>query len=187
MFRRIIAKCKEWGVGRRGSVAIEFAQIGIPFIFMTVAIIELSLFFAAANMLESGVNESARMIKIGQLQQQTERPQEEVYREALCSNLAILIKCSDVDIEVVEITDGEFTSADDFAPVYDEDGRLVPREFNASGSEGVVLIRAATRYRLLTPLFSRIFSREPDQTIPLISTVVMKIEPYDFNPDQENT
>jgi len=182
-----LVKCKSWITACRGTVALEFAQIGIPFIFMTVAIIELSLFFAAANMLESSINESSRIIKIGNLQQEILRPQEEVFREAVCSNLVILIQCDDVDIEVIEIAGQDFSLADDYAPVYDEDGRMVPRDFNAGGSDGVVLIRATTRYRLLTPLFSKLWSREADQTIPLISTIVMKIEPYDFDANQENT
>lgn len=181
------AKCKAWLKETDGSVAVEFAQIAIPFIFMMIAIIELSLFFAAANMLEGGLNESARMIRIGALQQEVVRPQEEVFREAICSNVMVLIKCEDVDIEVVTMNDDSFSSTADLEPVYDEDGRLVERPFDAGGSDDVVMIRAAYRYQLMTPLFSRLFTKTADHTIPIMSTVILRTEPYDFNDDQENT
>lgn len=169
-----------WFRDCRGATAVEFAQIAIPFIFMIVAIIELALFFAAANMLESSVNESARLIRTGQLQKMTERPHEEIFREAICGRLMVLVDCNNVDLEVVAIEGTNFSQAYDLEPVYDEYGRMVPREFSAGGADDIVLVRVAYRYQLRTPIFSNLFSREEDKTIPLLSTVVMRTEPYEY-------
>jgi len=164
-----------------GSVAVEFALISIPFIYCTVAIIELSMFFAATNMLEGGVNQSARMIRTGQLQSQSEMPPEEAFREELCDNLYVLIRCANVQIEVVAMPDDSFSSADDYQPAYNDDGDFVPRDFDAGGAGDVVLIRAYYEYQLMTPMFAQIFSQNDDATIPIMSTVVMQSEPYDFD------
>jgi Flp pilus assembly protein TadG len=170
-----------------GSVAVEFALISIPFVYLTIAIVELSLFFAAANMLEGGVNESARMIRTGQLQAQAQEDQEAIFREAVCDKLFVLINCENVQIEVVAIGEGTFIGIEDLEPVYDDDGNLVPREFNAGDSKDVVMIRASYRYQLLTPLFSRLFSKEEDHTIPLLTTVILQTEPYDFDGEEAET
>ena len=163
-----------------GSAAVEFALMIFPFIFITFAIIELSLFFAASNMMESGINASARMIKTGQLQQQAGADPETAFRQEVCEHLFGLIQCDKVGIEVIALPDDDFGNAGDYAPVYDEDGNLSPRDFDAGSSSSVVLIRAAYRYKLLTPFFANVFSKEPDNTIPIMTTVVLQTEPYDF-------
>lgn len=174
-------KLFSWIRRDEGSVAVEFALISIPFIYCTIAIIELSMFFAATNMLEGGVNQSARMIRTGQLQNQTEQPPEDAFREELCDNLFVLIDCDEVQIEVVAMPDGSFSSIDDYQPAYDGDGNFVPRAFDAGGSGDVVLIRAYYNYQLMTPMFAQIFSNNDEATIPIMSTVVLESEPYDFD------
>lgn len=181
------ALIKGWLGDDNASVAVEFAQIAVPLVFLTIAIMELSMFFVAANMLEGGVSQSSRIIRTGQLQQQTDRPAEEMFREALCSNLYIVLNCDNVQIEVVAVPDDTFTGAGDLDPVYDEDGNFVPRDFDAGGSDSVVMVRAYYRYQLMTPLFADLFSRQPDNTIPLMTTVVLQTEPYDFNDEEGNT
>ncbi|MGZ9097381.1 MAG: TadE/TadG family type IV pilus assembly protein [Micavibrio sp.] len=162
-----------------GSMAVEFALLIIPFIYTTFAIIELSLFFAASNMLEGGINESARLIRTGQLQEQEELPPEEAFRNDLCNRLFVLVDCDEVDIEVIALPDDDFTSAADYPLIYDEDGNVEPRPFDAGGADDVVMIRATYRYQLITPMFAEIFSREDDNTIPIMTTIVLQSEPYE--------
>lgn len=168
-----------------GSTAVEFAMLIIPFIYMTFAIIELGLFFAASNMMEGGMSASARVIRTGQLQQQSD-PQA-AFKEEVCSNLFILIDCEKVGIEVIAIPDDDFSGVGGYQPVYDSAGNLVPRSFNAGQSNDVVMIRATYRYKLLTPLFANIFSKEDDNTIPLMTTIVLQTEPYDFTEEGGGT
>lgn len=180
-------KSREFAGGTEGAAAIEFALMIFPFIYITFAIIELSLFFASSNMMESGINNSARIIRTGQLQQQTELDPQTAFRNEVCSHLFGLIKCDEVGIEVIAMPDDDFGGAGDYAPVYNEDGILEPREFDAGESSSVVLIRAVYRYKLLTPLFANLFSKEPDNTIPIMTTVVLQTEPYDFSEEASGT
>ena len=168
-----------------GSVAVEFAMIIVPFVYLTIAIIELAMMTAASNMLEAAVNESSRSIRTGQIQEQTALPPQEAFEEELCSHLFVIVDCDEVSFEVISMPGDSFSEAAAYQPVYDEDGNLVPRDFDAGSSNDVVMIRATFRYQLMTPLFSRIFSQEPDQTIPMISTVVIETEPYDFDDSEE--
>ena len=163
----------------RGAAAVEFGLVGIPFIFMTIGIIELALVFAAANMLEGGVADASRMIRTGQLQQEGGNP-EDAFREALCQHAMILISCENIQIESIAIEDNTFGGIADLEPEYDEDGNLIPSGFELGAVSDVVLVRAAYRYKFLTPLFGNIFSNQPDQTYPMLATAVMRTEPYEF-------
>lgn len=174
-----------WIRNNEGSVAVEFALISIPFIYCTIAIIELSMFFCATNMLEGAVNQSARLIRTGQIQAQADP--EMAFREAICDRLFILIDCDEVQLEVLAMPDDSFGSADDYGASYDEDGNYTPREFDSGGSGDVVLIRAYYEYQLMTPMFAQIFSTREDATVPMMSTIILQSEPYDFDGDAEET
>ena len=53
---------------RRGSVAVEFSLIALPFFALLFAIIETALVFFASQVLETAVQDSSRLILTGQAQ-----------------------------------------------------------------------------------------------------------------------
>ncbi|AGH97337.1 TadZ/CpaE-like protein [Micavibrio aeruginosavorus EPB] len=163
----------------RGSTAVEFGLVAIPFIFMTIGIIELALVFAAANMLEGGVAEASRLIRTGELQQAGGDP-EETFREALCAHALVLIECDGIVVESIAIEDNTFEGISELVPEYDEDGNLIPSGFELGEVSDVVLVRVAYRYQFMTPLFGDIFSNQPDRAYPMLATAVMRTEPYEF-------
>jgi hypothetical protein len=167
-----------------GSMAVEFAMLIFPTIFLTFAIIELCLFFAASNMVEGGISASARMIRTGQLQQVENSTPEEAFREEICNHMFVLVDCNNVIMEVVALPDDDFGSAGDYQIEYDEDGNVKPRPFDAGGSSDVVLIRAIYDYKLLTPFFADVFSKTGDGMIRIVTTIVLQTEPYDFGEEQ---
>lgn len=168
-----------------GSMAVEFAILIFPTIFMTFAIIELCLYFAASNMVEGGIAASARMIRTGQLQQVEEGTPEEAFREEICKHMFVLVDCDNVTLEVVPVPDDDFSMSGSMPIEYDEDGNVMPRPFDPGGSSDVVLIRAIYDYRLLTPFFAGIFSKEDDGIMRIITTIVLQTEPYDFGEEME--
>lgn len=175
--RSIMHRCKE----EEGSAAVEFGFVAIPFIFMTIAILELCVFFAAANTLEFALNTSSRMIRTGQLQASGAADMETAFKTDLCSRLLGLLDCSLVGLEAMPIPDGDFTSADNYGAQANADGTFKSRGFDPGVSGSVVLIRVFYRYHMMTPLFSKIFSSQPDESIVLLSTVVLENEPYTFD------
>jgi Flp pilus assembly protein TadG len=170
--------CQRWIQCKSGSAAVEFSLVCIPFIYLTIAIIEISMFFASANMFETAVSTTSRTIRTGRLQTENPGLEEQAFRIALCDSLYAFINCDNIDVEAIPMPNNTFSEASGFAPVYDEDGRLESQGFDAGSENTVVLIRAAYRYQLWTPLFATIFSNQPDHAIPILSTVVIETEPY---------
>lgn len=157
-----------------GSTAIEFSMLVVPYMLITLGIIEISLMFLTASLIEGATDSAARLIKTGKVQQTGGDP-EQMFRDALCSYAMVLVDCDDMVIEVTTID----SYSDYSAPTYDADGNLVPQGFDAGGSNDKVIIRAAYRYQMITPIVGPLING-PDGSTLFVSTIVMQSEPYEF-------
>lgn len=164
-----------WLGRNEGTTAIEFSFLMIPYMFLTLAIIEISMMYAAAALLEGATGSAARLVRTGQLQQGADP--EEIFRQAVCNYATVLINCDEVIIEVRQME--SFADYEDMDPQYDEDGNLIPGEFDAGGSSDRVLIRSAYRYSMLTPMIGDLLAG-PGGTRLFVSTIVLQTEPYEF-------
>ena len=66
-----------------GTTSVEFALLFIPYLFLTLGIIELSVMYGAASLLEGATGSAARMLRTGQIQQSNQDP-ETMFRQRLC-------------------------------------------------------------------------------------------------------
>lgn len=167
-----------WLHERKGATAIEFSLLAVPFMFSCIALIELSLFFASGSLLESAVQDAARLIKTGQLQQSGGDPEQE-FLDAICDRTGMLLDCDSLQYHVVKLDD--FNDSSD--PGMDSDGNMSPPELfqlNQITAGCVGLVRIVYPYQFLTPLFGRMWSNYPNNTRLHVSTVVFQTEPYDF-------
>ncbi len=165
-----------WAKKDDGTTAIEFALMALPYVFLTIGIIELSIMYAAASLLEGATGSASRMIRTGEIQQSGRNP-EEMFREALCDYATVLIRCDDIVVESIPLT--SFGDYDTYAPQYDEDGNLVSQGFAVGGSDDRVLIRVAYRYSMMVPFVGMLLTG-PTNSRLFMSTVVLQTEPYEF-------
>ncbi|HBR68483.1 MAG TPA: pilus assembly protein [Rhodospirillaceae bacterium] len=166
---------RRWVKGTEGTTAIEFALLAIPYVFLTVGIIELSIMYTAASLLEGATGSAARLIRTGQLQQQEAMQPEDMFRQALCDYATVLINCNDIQIEVQTLN-----SFDDYTgPTFDADGNLVSAGFDAGGAQDNVLVRVAYRYTMMTPFIGPLLAGA-DNSHLFVSTIVLQTEPYQF-------
>jgi Flp pilus assembly protein TadG len=167
-----------WVRKEEGTTAIEFALMAIPYIILTLGIIELSLMYAAATLLEGATSSASRMIRTGQIQ--TQGDPEGAFRTALCEYATVLIRCNDVVIEVQQLA--SFDDYDDMQPEFDEDGNMVSSGFDAGSAESRLLIRVSYRYTMLDPFVGMLLAG-PTNSRLFMSTIVLQNEPYDTGED----
>ena len=167
---------KLWRYNRDGSTAVEFALIGIPFIFMVIGIVEMALMFTATSLLEASTAEAARQVRTGAIQQETG---EEGFTDALCDFAAVLIPCEDLQYQVVALDN--FGEAEDFPDAeFDEEGNLEDQQFDPGGVSDVVMIRVAYKYPIKTPMMQLMLTNNSDNNRIMLSTIVLQTEPYEF-------
>lgn len=167
-------KLGEWIKREDGTTAIEFSLLMIPYIIISLAIIELSIMYAGASLLEGATGAAGRMVKTGQIQQSGGDP-EAMFRQALCDYATVLISCEDIDLEIVPLQSyADYTDAR-----FDADGNFVSQGVNMAGSNERVLIRVAYNYHVMSPFVGPLLAG-PDSMHLFLSTLVLQTEPYDF-------
>lgn len=133
---------------KRGSVAIEFGMVAVPFLILLTAILETALVFHGQVMLDSGLNEAARMIRTGQAQEAGLNA--EAFRTEVCERVWGMIDCDDtlyIDVRSFENFDGI-----DVPPPLDESGEVNDSFAYDAGAEGeIVVARAFYEMFLFTP------------------------------------
>ncbi len=173
MLRKLINR---WVKKRDGTTAIEFSLLAIPYVFLTVGIIELSIMYTGASLLEGATSSAARMIRTGQIQQSGADP-ETAFRQAICDYATVIINCNDIQVEVM--TMASFSDFGAMGANYDGDGNLVSQGFDAGASNDRILIRVAYRYEMMTPFIGPLLAG-PDNSHLFMSTIVLQTEPYEF-------
>lgn len=129
-----------------GAAAVEFAIIGLPFFALIGAIIETALVFLANQILETAVNDSARLIRTGQAQQQAFDAAK--FKTEVCNRLYILIECAGVTIDVRTVTSFAAVTT---APPIDADGKFSDSgfTFDAGKASELVVLKAYYQFPLI--------------------------------------
>lgn len=168
---------RKWFVHKDGGVAVEFSLLSIPYIFLSIGIIELSIMYAAGSMLEGATGSAARLIRTGQIQQSASANPEQLFRDALCGYAGALVNCDDVQLEVQTV--GSFGDVDGLSPNFNAQGDFISSGFAAGGVNDRVLIRSVYQYPMMTPLIGPLLTG-PDNARTFISSIVLQTEPYEF-------
>lgn len=174
--RHFIRMIKGWQRQDDGATAVEFSLMALPYFMLTIGILEISMMFASANLLEGASGSAARLIRTGQIQQ-AGGDQAAAFRDEVCNYAVALIPCDDIVINVQQMD--SFGDFDSMAPEYDADGNLVSNGFNAGGSGDRVMIRVGYQYDMMTPFIGPLIAGG-DGAVSFLSTVVLQNEPYDF-------
>jgi Flp pilus assembly protein TadG len=133
----------------RGATAVEFALVGMPFLMLIFAIIELGLVFLVSITLETAVTDVGRTIRTGEVQ--VAGGTAAGFKTAVCNKLSWLgSKCEGalrIDVRTFS----------DYASTNTSSSNLnVPTNMNWDpGSPGsIVLVRAYYTWPLITPLLT---------------------------------
>ncbi len=81
----------------KGTTAVEFAFIGMPFFVLLFSIVEASLYFFAGQVLENAVSDAARMVRTGQFKGSETT---EDFRQQVCDKASVLFRCEDIKVFV---------------------------------------------------------------------------------------
>lgn len=164
-----------WIRQNRGTVAIEFALLSLPFFTIVLAIIEFSIAYATATMLESATFSAARVITTGQISQSIGSAQAAgEFRDALCANAPVFISaCTSGSGGNLTVASEPVTSFATFL----SNPTAMNTPFNVGTSGGTVVIRTQYVYTFITPLIGDLLTGGSGQ-VTFTSIVATQNEPY---------
>lgn len=96
---------------QRGVTAIEFGLLAPPFFLIVGAILETSVVFLSTQILDTALQDTARLVRTGQMQSTTA----ETFRNEMCGRLYGLFNCDKLHVEVQVLT--RFDAAEITPPV----------------------------------------------------------------------
>ncbi len=144
-----------WRAGARlrrdenGATAVEFALIAVPFFALLFAILETAMAFFAANVLETAVTNTARLIRTGQAQAQGLT--KETFKQKICDQLVYMFNCNGglyVDVETFPTF-----QAITLTPPLDANGNLKDNGYVFTPGHGgdIVVVRAYYQWPVFVP------------------------------------
>lgn len=173
--RMIIRPLRRFAVNRKGTSAVEFAFVVLPFIALLFAIVETGILFLASQTLETAVADSARLILTGQAQ--NSGFDQNAFKTAVCNQITGLLDCANgvyVDVR----TFANFASIS-FASPTDPNGNLVNNFVYQPGGPGqIVVVRLLYQFPVYMSLWNPNLINMAGNKRLLIATAAFRNEPY---------
>lgn len=119
-FAVVTKRLRSFRRGQSGSAAVEFAMIAPMFFALIFAVIETGMVFMAGQVLETGVEDGARLVYTSQTTSAAD------FKSAICSRVSVLLDCTKLDIDVRSYDPGTAITITD--PI-DASGKYVSNGF----------------------------------------------------------
>ena len=158
----------------RGSTAIEFSLIALPFLALMFAILQTALVFFLGQTLESATTDSARLIMTGQAQ--LAGYDETKFKEEVCKRVSALFDCDGkIYINVKKYT--SFSSVSTASPI--KDGKLDTSAMGYDpGDPGdIVVVSLYYEWPIVVSLLGNDLADLGGNRL-LVATSVFRNEPY---------
>ncbi|MDB5541888.1 MAG: pilus assembly protein [Devosia sp.] len=182
-----IRRGRAFGRDEGGVTVVEFGILALPFFTIVTAILETSMIFLAGQILDSAVQDSARLIRTGQAQSSTPPYTPDDFRNAICDGLYGMFDCDPGDgrlrVNVSVIAD--FAAASTGYPLQigdecePEGCQWTLEDDYVPGTGGdVILVRAYYKWPTILNFPGFNFDTLPDGTRLLGAARVFKNEPF---------
>jgi Flp pilus assembly protein TadG len=166
---------RRFGLNRRGSAAVEFALIAPIFFGLLFAIIETALMFFAGQVLETAMQDSARMILTGQAQSASY--DQARFKTDVCSRITALFDCANgiyVDVQSFPA----FASVTIADPVDASKNFVNNMQYNPGGAGDIVVVRAFYQWPMFVTGLGYNISNLSGNKRLLSATAAFRNEPY---------
>lgn len=125
---RAMARRRWWRLNRRGSAAVEFALVGMPFCVIVFLIFAISLHLYYQELLDTGLHLAIRQMQTGNAQNVANG--DAFVASYLCPAMGNLVACGDVHVRVDKLT---FATGQDY---YNNTTGRLPLKGNALDLSG---------------------------------------------------
>jgi Flp pilus assembly protein TadG len=180
LFTPAIARANSFGRADRGTTAIEFGLLGLPFFTLIFAIIETAMLFFASQVLDSAVEDASRKVRTGQAQAASWTISN--FRTEMCGYTFNLFgDCTGIKIKVSVLSN--FASASTVPTVQNCTSTTCTwdpafESYNAGLRRQVIQVQAFYRWPLMVVLPYFNLKDQPDNYRLLSAMRVFRNEPF---------
>jgi len=165
--RRVLRRFK---IERKGSTAIEFAFIIVPFLMLTLGTLEIALIHLSRSSMADAMEKSSRQIMTGSAACMSAQE----FIDEVCTRLSFSNgTCSDNTKVVME----ELTSYTQNPSATDQDFDSIQNKFDNGRDESIMLLRAFHRWNVMFPLLDDALGGGEGELV-LVNTLAFRNEPF---------
>lgn len=174
LLRRAILK--RFVKDRRGSTAVEFTLLALPFIALVFAIIESSVTFAAHQVTANAVEDLARDLRTNTLTQANATPA--TVRDYICNKIDILVPAGCPDLFIDLKTYAKFGDVPLTIPMSGDD--LNPSGFaiTPGGAKTINQLRVFYKWPYFTDYIGATLAPLPQRKTLIYATTTWENEPF---------
>lgn len=166
--------------GRRGSAAVEFAMVALPFLALIMGILEISMLYLVSTTLENATADIARQIRTGEIQTAGGTTATN-FTGLICGELTWLGSNCTKNLYVDVRTFGSFSSITEASPIKNGVVDTSSLQFDPGKAGDIVLVRAFYQWTLFTPMLDGISAQMSGGNTLITATAAFKNEPYSNN------
>ncbi|TIW23251.1 MAG: pilus assembly protein [Mesorhizobium sp.] len=171
---------------RRGSTAMEFAMLAIPFALLVFAILESCISFAGQEVMANVTDDVARQLRTGQLQRSNVT--EASIKQLICSRLEIMVAkdCPGLLVDLREYPSFADAATAGFKIV---DGDIVLTQGASTTTpavspglaESINMLRVFYKWPVMTDFLAQSMANLKDKKTLHFASVTWQNEPFDDN------
>jgi Flp pilus assembly protein TadG len=180
---RNILRKRDFKRNERGSAAVEFAMVAIPFIGITFALFEIMMIFFVQTTLEAAIAEESRKVKTGQA---STGPgiNAAAFKANVCARMMGMIDCNNRLFVMVE---NQPSAGSLPSPFTDPTILASPPYTQNTAPNSIVVVRGFYMWPLMTPGITNVFkntsSSGPNNDLGsnnrlLVATSAFRNEPF---------
>lgn len=159
---------------RKGSAAIEFAILALPFVVLIFAIIEIAVMFFVDSGLDAALHKTVRQVRVGTAK--TGAWDLAKFKATVCAELSYSFSCS-TNLKVRAIVITNMASVAKVNPIVS--GALnITEDFNIGDSGNYVLVQAYLTWDPVLKLYTFAGGRLSDGKYVLGAAELFKNEPF---------
>jgi Flp pilus assembly protein TadG len=91
--RGFLRRIARWRQDQRGTTAIEFGMVGLPFLLFAMSVTGLGLYWLTTSQLNHAVSTASRQIRTGAAQRENKTVAE--FKQMVCDNLTTMVSCDE--------------------------------------------------------------------------------------------
>lgn len=170
---------RRFGADRRGSVAIEFVMLILPFTLLVFAVIETCISFAAQQIMANATDDLSRSLRTGKIKPADATPAG--IRDAICNEIEVLVSAGCPGLEIDLRAYANFASVPTTIP-YTPAGDVDTSGFVIAPGDALTVnsLRVFYRWPIMTDFMRSRLSTLPDGKTLLYSTMTWRNEQYTF-------
>jgi Flp pilus assembly protein TadG len=174
VLRRLRRCIPRFGRSEKGSAAVEFAILALPFFLIVYAILEIALLFTAELVLDKATAETGRMVRVGRVQKSALTQAQ--FQDLTCKNVQAVLDCSKLVFDLK--TYGSFADVPTDIPMIGNsiDTSGFAYDFGRGGT--IVALRVFYKWSFFTAPMRDLFGRTGDGATVLMSMSAFRTEPF---------